>query len=80
MFTQVEREVRKCDAKIKEITGGKVKTIQKKLDDSKKQLDKMKKEMTRLEVEIKNGERELKKSLDKVRCTGSNVTDIYEER
>ncbi len=58
--------MRSCDAKIKEITGGKVKTIQKKLDDAKKQLDKMKKEMTRLEVEIKNGERELKKSVDKV--------------
>jgi hypothetical protein len=64
----VAQEVRKCDAKIKEITGGKVKTVQKKLEDAKKQLDKIKKEITRLEVEIKDGERQLKKSLDQVRC------------
>ncbi len=59
--------MRSCDAKIKEITGGNVKTIQKKLDDSKKQLEKIKKEMIRLKVEITNGERELHRSQNKVK-------------
>merc|ERR1712112_326571 len=31
----VEREVKSCDTKIKEITGGKIKSVQKKLDDAK---------------------------------------------
>merc|ERR1719348_1792667 len=62
----VEKDVKACDAKIKEITGGKIKSIQKKLDDSKKQLDKVKAEITRLEVEIKSSERNLKKCTDKI--------------
>merc|ERR1712240_947566 len=62
----VEKEVKECDAKIKEITGGKIKSVQKKLDDSKKQLDKIKSEITRLEVEIKTATRNLKKCTEKV--------------
>ncbi len=63
---EVNREVKNCDAKIKEITGGKIKSVQKKRDDAQKQLDKMRKEITRLEVEIKTSEREIKKCEDKV--------------
>merc|ERR1719483_1739402 len=62
----VEKEVKACDAKIKEITGGKIKSVQKKLDEAKKSLDKIKAEITRLDVEIKSATRNLKKCNDKI--------------
>ena len=71
----VERDVKACDAKIKEITGGKIKSIQKKLEDSKKQLDKVKAEITRLEVEIKSSERNLKKCTDKIETFEAEVKE-----
>lgn len=71
----VEKDVKACDAKIKEITGGKIKSIQKKLDDSKKQLDKVKAEITRLEVEIKSSERNLKKCTDKIETFEAEVKE-----
>merc|ERR1712142_804723 len=71
----VEKEVKACDAKIKEITGGKIKSVQKKLDDSKKQLDKIKSEITRLEVEIKTATRNLKKCTEKVESLEAEVKE-----
>merc|ERR1719147_272809 len=71
----VEKDVKACDAKIKEITGGKIKSIQKKLVDSKKQLDKVKAEITRLEVEIKSSERNLKKCTDKIETFEAEVKE-----
>ena len=71
----VEKEVKACDAKIKEITGGKIKSVQKKLDDSKKQLDKIKSEITRLEVEIKTATRNLKKCTEKVEILEAEVKE-----
>lgn len=61
----VEVNVQKLNRKIKEITGGKLKAITKKLDDTKAQLDKVKSEITRLEVGIKSSERDLKKCKDR---------------
>merc|ERR1712038_660819 len=71
----VERDVKACDAKIKEITGGKIKSIQKKLEDSKKQLEKVKTEITRLGVEIKSSERNLKKCMDKMESYEAEVKE-----
>merc|ERR1719233_2139797 len=71
----VEKEVKACDAKIKEITGGKIKSVQKKLDDAKKQLDKIKSEITGLEVEIKTATRNLKKCTEKVESLEAEVKE-----
>jgi len=75
----VERDVKACDAKIKEITGGKIKSIQKKLEDSKKQLEKVKTEITRLGVEIKSSERNLKKCMDKMESYEAEVKECEEK-
>ena len=72
----VENQVKACDAKIKEITGGKIKSIQKSLDESKKKLIKIKSEVTRLEVEIKSSERNLKKCTDKIETFEAEVTEM----
>ena len=75
----VEKDVKACDAKIKEITGGKIKTVQKKLEDTKKQLTKVKTEITKLEVEIKTSERNLKKCLDKIKDSEEEVKECEEK-
>jgi len=75
----VEKDVKACDAKIKEITGGKIKSVQKKLEDTKKQLDKVKTEITKLEVEIKTSERNLKKSIDKIKDGEEEVAECEEK-
>ena len=75
----VEKDVKACDAKIKEITGGKIKSAQKKLEDTKKQLDKVKSEITKLGVEIKTSERNLKKSMDKIKDGQEEVTECEEK-
>ena len=74
----VERDVKACDAKIKEITGGKIKGIQKKLDDAKKQLEKVKSEITRLEVEIKSSSRNLQKCADKIETLQNEILECQE--
>eukprot|EP00092_Neocalanus_flemingeri_P022265 GFUD01024145.1.p1 GENE.GFUD01024145.1~~GFUD01024145.1.p1 ORF type:complete len:1283 (-),score=468.97 GFUD01024145.1:142-3990(-) len=71
----VEKEVKACDGKIKEITGGKIKSVQKKLDEARKQLDKIKSEITRLEVEIKSATRNLKKCTEKVESLEAEVKE-----
>merc|ERR1711994_517934 len=75
----VEQDVKACDAKIKEITGGKIKSVQKKLEDTKKQLNKVKTEITKLEVEIKTSERNLKKCLDKIKDSEEEVKECEEK-
>merc|ERR1712038_763855 len=75
----VEKDVKACDAKIKEITGGKIKSVQKKLEDTKKQLNKVKTEITKLEVEIKTSERNLKKCLDKIKDSEEEVKECEEK-
>jgi len=62
----VEDEVKNCDVKIKEITGGKIKAIQKKRDEAVKKLEQFKSEITKLNVEIKSNERNLKKISEKL--------------
>jgi len=74
----VEKEVKACDAKIKEITGGKINSVQKKLDEAKKSLDKIKAEITRLEVEIKSATRNLKKCNDKIESMEAEVKECEE--
>jgi len=75
---EVHNEVKTCDAKIKEITGSKIKSVQKKRDDAQNKLDKMKKEITRLEVEIKTSERDLKKCGDKIKGYDDEQKDFEE--
>ena len=75
----VEKDVKACDAKIKEITGGKIKSVQKKLEDTKNQLNKVKAEITKLEVEIKTSERNLKKCLDKIKDSEEEVKECEEK-
>eukprot|EP00095_Tigriopus_kingsejongensis_P001146 snap_masked-scaffold628_size122696-processed-gene-0.5 protein:Tk01146 transcript:snap_masked-scaffold628_size122696-processed-gene-0.5-mRNA-1 annotation:"structural maintenance of chromosomes protein 4" len=62
---EVEIKVQNLNKKIKEIAGGKLKAITKKLDETRAQLDKVKSEITRLEVGIKTSDRDLKKSKDR---------------
>lgn len=75
----VEKEVKSCDIKIKEITGGKIKSVQKKLDDAKKQLDKIKQEVTKLKVEIKTTDRNLKKCNDSIESMEAEVKECEEK-
>lgn len=64
--SEIQVKVKNCDSKIKEITGTKIKSVQKKRDEASTRLDKIKKEMTRLEVETRNSERDMKKCQDKI--------------
>jgi len=75
---EVEIKVKNCDNKIKEITGTKIKSVQKKRDEAATRLDKIKKEITRLEVETRNNEREQKKCADKISALEDEKTE-YEE-
>ncbi len=75
----VEIEVRKINAKIKEVMGSKVRSISKKLDDTRGKLDKLKKELTRLEVEIGKAEREAAKSQEKVEAYEAEVKECEEK-
>ena len=71
----VKHQVKKLDAKIKEIQSGKLKGIKKRLDETKVQLDKVKAEITRLEVGIKSAERDLKKASDKCESYENEVKE-----
>merc|ERR1719347_775941 len=75
----VEKDVKACDAKIKEITGGKIKSVEKKLEETKKQLSKVKEEITKLEVQIKTSERNLNKCLDKIKDNEEEVKECEEK-
>jgi structural maintenance of chromosome 4 len=71
----VQKEVKNCDVKIKEITGGKIKGIQKKKDEAVKKLEQFKSEITKLNVEIKSNERNLKKVNDKLENLEAEVKE-----
>ncbi len=75
----VNHQVKQLNAKIKEITGSKLKTISKTLDERKTQLEKVKKEITNLEVGIKSAERDVKKSKDKIDNYDSEVSDVEDK-
>jgi len=75
---EIEIKVKNCDSKIKEITGTKIKSVQKKRDEAATRLDKIKKEITRLEVETRNNEREQKKCNDKIAALEDEKTE-YED-
>jgi len=74
--SEIEVKVKNCDAKIKEITGTKIKSVQKKRDEAATRLDKIKKEITRLEVETRNSERDMKKSTDKITSLEEEKTEF----
>ena len=54
---KVDAEVQKLHNKIMGITGGRMKTAQKKVDEVTNNLDKVRKEITKLRVAIKTAER-----------------------
>lgn len=62
----VQKEVKKCDAEIKKIAGGKIEDIRKKKNEASKKYEQFKSEITKLNVEIKGNERNLKKVSDKL--------------
>ena len=72
-------EIKKIEAKIKEVMGTKVKSIKRKLDEVKTKLDKLKNEMTRLEVDIKSSTRQAEKSKDKVEAYETEVKECEEK-
>lgn len=74
----VEKEVKNCNAKIKEVAGGKIKAIQKKRDEAVKKLDQFKSEITKLNVEIKGNERNLKKVNDKIEIMETEIKECEE--
>jgi len=71
----VENQVKSCDDEIKRITGGKIKGIQKKLQESKTKLEKIKTELTKLEVEISSSSRNLSKCAEKIETMETEVTE-----
>ena len=72
---EVEKEVKKCDAKINEIKGGKVKTVKKARDEAVKKFEQFKSEITKLGVEIKGNQRNLKKVTDKIESMEAEVKE-----
>ena len=74
----VMKEVKKCDAQIKEITGGKVNAIKKKRDEATKKLDQFNSEITKLTVEIKGNQRNLKKVTDKIENMETEIKECEE--
>jgi len=74
----VQKEVKSCDAKIKEVTSGKIKAIEKKRNEAVKKLDQFKNEITKLNVEIKGNERNLKKVNDKIENMEAEIKECEE--
>ena len=74
----VMKEVKKCDAQIKEITGGKVNAIKKKRDEAVKKFEQFNSEITKLTVEIKGNQRNLKKVTDKIENMEAEVKECEE--
>merc|ERR1711962_1166402 len=75
---EVMKEVKKCDAQIKEITGGKVNAIKKKRDEAVKKLEQFNSEITKLNVEIKGNQRNLKKVTDKIENMEAEIKECEE--
>ena len=74
----VVKEVKKCDAQIKEITGGKVNAIKKKRDEAAKKFEQFNSEITKLTVEIKGNQRNLKKVTDKIENMEAEIKECEE--
>merc|ERR1711884_879819 len=72
------KEVKKCDAQIKEITGGKVNAIKKKRDEAAKKFEQFNSEITKLTVEIKGNQRNLKKVTDKIENMEAEIKECEE--
>ncbi|XP_028162116.1 structural maintenance of chromosomes protein 4 [Ostrinia furnacalis] len=63
---EVEKEVHGVDAQISAVAGGKVKDLQRNVDDLAKKIDKVSTEITKLKVAINTSIRNAKKSKDKI--------------
>ncbi|KAI8423716.1 hypothetical protein MSG28_012747 [Choristoneura fumiferana] len=63
---EVEKEVHGVDAQIAAVAGGRVKELQKSVDELAKKVDKVSTEMTKLRVAINTSKRNAKKSKDKI--------------
>ncbi|XP_013190981.1 structural maintenance of chromosomes protein 4 [Amyelois transitella] len=63
---EVEKEVHGVDAQISAVAGGKVKDLQKNVDELTKKIDKISTEITKLRVAINTSIRNAKKSKDKI--------------
>ncbi|KAF9803810.1 hypothetical protein SFRURICE_013087 [Spodoptera frugiperda] len=64
--SEIESDVREIDEQISAVAGGKVKDLQKAVDDLTKKIDKVNSEMTKLKVSINTSKRNAKKSKDKI--------------
>ncbi|BES92369.1 structural maintenance of chromosomes protein [Nesidiocoris tenuis] len=71
----VQKEADKLTAQIKAITGGRMKEVQKKLDDTVKKLEKVEAEITKLTVEIQTSARNSKKSATKIGNLTGEITE-----
>ncbi|KAJ8708705.1 hypothetical protein PYW08_010087 [Mythimna loreyi] len=63
---EVENEVQQVDTQISAVAGGRVKDLQKALNDLIKRIDKVNSEITKLKVAINTSKRNAKKSKDKI--------------
>ncbi len=75
----VEVEVRKLNAKIKEVVGNRVKSVSKKLDEAKAKLEKLKAEHTRLKVGITSAERDMEKAKDKLEGHQAEIEEVKQK-
>ncbi|XP_037088683.1 LOW QUALITY PROTEIN: structural maintenance of chromosomes protein 4-like [Pollicipes pollicipes] len=76
----VESRVKAAHDKIMEISGGKVKAAQKKLDDATKKLEKVSGDIVRLGVAIKTAERNAAKCRDKIAAMETEQTEAEAEK
>ncbi|XP_043229658.1 structural maintenance of chromosomes protein 4-like isoform X2 [Amphibalanus amphitrite] len=76
----VEDQVKAVHAKIMEVSGGKVKAAQKKLDDATKKLEKVSGDIVRLGVAIKTAERNAVKCRDKIAAMETEQKEAEAEK
>ncbi|XP_053620352.1 structural maintenance of chromosomes protein 4 isoform X2 [Plodia interpunctella] len=72
---EVEKEVHGVDAQISAVAGGKVKDLQKNVDELTKKIDKVSTEITKLRVAINTSIRNAKKSKDKINLMEADLSE-----
>ncbi|KAF9423720.1 hypothetical protein HW555_001046 [Spodoptera exigua] len=73
--SEVESDVHEIDEQISAVAGGKVRDLQKAVDDLTKKIDKVNSEMTKLKVSINTSKRNAKKSKDKINQMETDLRD-----
>lgn len=72
---ELQQEVDKLTGAIREKTVGKMRPVEKKLEETTKLLNKTKEEITRLRVAITTSDRDIKKSADKIKNFEQKITE-----